>query len=105
MPLIRKNPKASNGLSGGDIDVALQLFGRRVLDGNVASKASRDHLVEQGYAVRFRDGTQTLSRKGVAAFFLSPVMLRCWLRQLVRRAIRAIRALRTAPPPTAGREG
>ena len=66
-PIIRPEPKASNGWNGGDIDTARQLFNDAVWDGNLCSKSSRDHLVRNGYAVR-SDGYQMLTNKGREAF-------------------------------------
>lgn len=72
--MIRFNPNASNGRNSGDLDVAFQLFQRgMVWDGNIASKASRNHLLEKGYAVRHA-GFTALTGKGVLAFFVSPAV-------------------------------
>lgn len=74
MPLIRKEPRASDGWNSGDQDVAYQLFTcGLVWDGNLASKSSRSHLVEGGYAVRY-DGVQALTGKGTWAFLTSRAM-------------------------------
>ncbi len=68
MSIIRREPKASSGWDSGDLDVAYQLFTCGVVwDGNLASKSSRDHLVAEGYAVRYR-GAQALTGKGTVAF-------------------------------------
>jgi hypothetical protein len=76
MTFIRKEPRARDGWNNGDKDVAFQLFRGVVWDGDLASKSSRDHLVEHGYAERFPNGMQTLTRKGRTAFLTSPVI---WL--------------------------
>ena len=66
--MIRREPRASNGWNNGDLDVAFQLFAcGMVWDGNLASKGSRSHLVEHGYAVRC-SGFQALTGKGVLHF-------------------------------------
>jgi hypothetical protein len=101
MPIIRKCDHASNGRNNGDLDVAFQLFAcGMVWDGNLTSKESRNHLVEQGYAVH-RDGFQALTGKGTVAFLLSPGVWvsafrrwRLWRRNpLVADAERVERAL------------
>lgn len=67
-PLIRREPRASNGWNNGDLDVAYQLLTcGMVWDGNLVSKDSRNHLVANGYAVR-HDGMQSLTGRGVVAF-------------------------------------
>lgn len=79
--LIRKDRKASNGKNNGDIDVAFQLFScGMVWDGNLTSKESRDHLVENGYAVR-HEGMQAMTGKGKVAFLLSPTIWRSGIRR------------------------
>lgn len=81
MPLIRKCTKSSNGCNNGDLDVAFQLFScGLVWDGNLTSKSSRDHLIAEGYAVRYQ-GVQALTGKGTVAFLLSP---RIWVSALRR---------------------
>ncbi len=71
MPLIRKCAKSSNGWNNGDLDVAFQLFScGLVWDGNLVSKASRDHFVAGGYAARSQ-GVQALTGKGTVAFLTS----------------------------------
>lgn len=64
--IIRKEPKATNGWNGGDIDTARQMRDQAVWDGDLCSKTSRDHLVRNGYAFR-GDGFQMLTAKGKAA--------------------------------------
>jgi len=62
--------------SGADLDVAFQLFrDGLVCDGSLASKASRNYLVDEGYAVR-KSGYQALTGKGTIAFLTHP---RVWL--------------------------
>lgn len=74
--MIRRNPKASDGWNHGDLDVAFQLFQYgMVWDGNIASKLSRNHLIEQGYAIR-RSGFTALTPRGVLRFVMTP---RVWL--------------------------
>jgi hypothetical protein len=74
MAFIRKEPRASNGVNNGDLDVAFQLFScGMVWDGNLSSKTSRDHLVSEGYAVRY-NGMQALTGKGIVAFLTSPAI-------------------------------
>lgn len=68
-PIIRREPKASNGWNGGDIDTARQLLDKAVWDGDLCSKSSRDHLVSNGYAFR-SDGFQMLTEKGKQALLL-----------------------------------
>ena len=65
-PIIRREPKASNGWNGGDIDTARQMRDKAVWDGDLCSKSSRDHLVKNGYAFR-SDGFQMLTPAGIAA--------------------------------------
>ena len=65
--MIRREPKASNGWNGGDIDTARQLLCGAVWDGDLCSKSSRDHFVRNGYAFR-ADGYQTLTEKGIQAY-------------------------------------
>lgn len=65
-PIIRREPKASNGWNGGDIDTARQMRDKAVWDGDLCSKTSRDHLVRNGYAFR-SDGYQTLTEQGKQA--------------------------------------
>lgn len=81
MALIRKEPRSSDGWNNGDLDVAIQLFRcGMVWDGNLASKTSRDHLVEHGYAVR-AGGYQALTGKGTWAFLTHRrVWLSLWRR-------------------------
>ncbi len=72
--MIRKEPKASNGWNNGDLDTAFQLFAcGMVWDGNLTSKGSRDHFVQNGYAVR-SNGMQSLTGKGVFAFLMTPAV-------------------------------
>jgi hypothetical protein len=74
MTFIRKEPRASNGWDNGDLDVAFQLFScGMVWDGNLTSKPSRDHFVQNGYAVR-HDGMQALTGKGVVAMLTTPAI-------------------------------
>ena len=74
MRMIRREPRASNGWNNGDLDVAFQLFAcGMVWDGNLASKSSRSHLVEHGYAVHAH-GYQTLTGKGVLHFLTTPAV-------------------------------
>lgn len=81
MPLIRKEPRASNGWNNGDLDVAFQLLTRGMVhDGCVVSKEPRDHLVAGGYAVR-HGGMQAMTGKGVFACLTSPPMLAYLLRR------------------------
>ncbi|MEA4856345.1 hypothetical protein [Solidesulfovibrio sp.] len=69
MPLIPKQ----------HMDVAFQLFScGMVWDGNLASKTSRDWLVDNKCAVR-REGFQAMTGKGVFAFLLTPVTWKCAL--------------------------
>lgn len=73
-PIIRKEPKASNGRNNGDLDVAFQLFSiGMVWDGNLASKESRDYLVAQGFACR-KEGMNALTGRGALAFLASPAV-------------------------------
>ena len=68
MAIYRKNAKSKSGWDNGDIDVAFQLFScGMVWDGNLVSKDSRDHLVNNGYAVR-ANGFQSLTGKGSIHF-------------------------------------
>lgn len=72
--MIRREPRASNGWNNGDLDVAQQLFAcGMVWDGNLASKASRDHLVANGYAVR-AGGMQALTGRGTLHFLTTPAV-------------------------------
>lgn len=74
--LIRRCDKAKNGWNNGDLDVAFQLFScGMVRDGNLCSKASRSHLVHEGYAVQYQ-GVTALTGKGTIAFLRSPVIWR-----------------------------
>lgn len=74
--IYRKCKGSRCGWNNGDIDVAFQLFScGMVWDGNLVSKDSRSHLVEQGYAVQY-DGMQALTGKGAIAFLKHP---RTWL--------------------------
>jgi hypothetical protein len=73
-PLIRRSTRTRNKRDHGDIDVAFQLFScGLVWDGNVTSKESRDHLIRNGYAVRY-EGMSTLTGKGIVAFITSPTI-------------------------------
>ena len=68
MGIYRRSKLSRNGWNSGDIDVAFQLFRcGMVWDGNLTSKASRDWLVEQNFAVR-HDGMQSLTGRGVLRF-------------------------------------
>lgn len=59
------------------MDVAFQLFScGMVWDGNLASKTSRNWLVEKEYAVR-REGFQAMTGKGVFAFLFTPATWKC----------------------------
>lgn len=74
-------PKNSRGYDNATIDVAFQLFSNgMVWDGNLASKAGRDYLVEHGFAVRYA-GFQALTGKGVIAFLLHPITWRSAFRR------------------------
>ena len=69
--IIRTCQNSKSGWNSGDLDVAFQLFQcGMVWDGAVASKSSRDHLVTNGYAVRYQ-GVQAMTGKGTVAFLLS----------------------------------
>lgn len=71
MRMIRRCEHSKSGWNSGDLDVAFQLFRcGMVWDGNLASKASRNHLVEHGFAVR-REGFQALTGRGVVHFLTS----------------------------------
>ena len=79
--MIRRCDKSSDGWNNGDEDVAFQLFScGMVWDGNITSKASRDHLVEHGYAVRCH-GMQALTGKGVVHFLTTPAIWRSAFRR------------------------
>lgn len=68
---IRLSGKSNNGLNGGDLDTLNQLWlhGPRE-DGEVPSKTSRDHLIENGYARRIKDPwTTALTVKGRFAYW------------------------------------
>jgi hypothetical protein len=81
-PLIRREPRASNGWNNGDLDVAMQLFAcGMVWDGNLASKSSRDHLVANGFAV-CSGGMQSLTGRGVLHFLTTPAV---WRSVAIRR--------------------
>ncbi len=81
MRMIRKEPRASDGWSGADGDVAFQLFScGMVWDGNLSSKSSRDHFVAEGYAVR-HEGMQCLTGKGIIHFLTTPhIWVSAWNR-------------------------
>ena len=59
--------------------------------GDVCSKSSRNHLVQEGYAL-YKEGYQTLSLKGIKAFLTHPYalsfMVRRWWR--IRRSGKVI---------------
>jgi hypothetical protein len=81
MRMIRRCSKSSTGWNAGDLDVAFQLFTcGMVADGNLASKSSRDHLVEHGYAVR-SSGLQAMTGKGVYHFLTKPAVWRAAYRE------------------------
>jgi hypothetical protein len=74
MTLIRKCDRSRNGWNNGDLDVAFQLWRcGMVWDGNLTSKASRDHFVQCGYAIRIA-GQQAMTGKGKVAFLMSWVV-------------------------------
>ena len=82
-PIYRKEPKSSSGYNRGDIDTVFCLFRYGLVgDGFLPSTSSRDHLVEQGYAVRYQD-VQALTGKGVVALIRQPrtyitILKRLW---------------------------
>ena len=61
--------------SSADVDVVVQLFGAWVWDGDLASKDSRDYLVDAGHAVRTKGGGQTLTLNGISAALSSLPLL------------------------------
>lgn len=72
-------------LSGGALDVAIQMFRRGMIeDGDLASKVGRSELCAAGYAVA-ADGWQALTGAGFLALLASPGfyrwMARCRLKQ------------------------
>lgn len=74
MRMIRRCKHASNGWNNGDLDVAFQLFScGMVWDGNLSSKESRSHFVQNGYAVK-HEGMQSLTGRGVAHFLTTPAV-------------------------------
>lgn len=81
MALIRKCKHSQNGWNNGDLDVAFQLWRcAMVWDGNLTSKASRDHFVREGYVIRIV-GQQALTGKGKMAFLFSRAVWRsAWQR-------------------------
>lgn len=79
--LIRRCKHSSDGWNNGDLDVAFQLFScGLVWDGNLTSKSSRDHFVQNGYAVSY-EGVQALTGKGTVAFLRSPIVWRSAVRR------------------------
>lgn len=89
-PPVRRCDRASNGWNGGDIDELVALFRAALLwDGNHPSKASRDYLIANGYAVSV-DGYTALTGKGkLAALFHWP-MPRAWFNIWRRGHIRPV---------------
>jgi hypothetical protein len=74
MRMIRRCEHSKSGWNNGDLDVAFQLFRcGMVWDGNLASKCSRSHLVENGFAVR-HSGFQSLTGRGVIHFLTTPAV-------------------------------
>lgn len=81
MRMIRRCRHSQTGWNAGDLDVAFQLFeSGMVWDGNLSSKSSRDHLVQNGYAVR-HEGMQALTGKGTIAFLTTPAVWMAAFRQ------------------------
>lgn len=76
MGMIRPEPKASNGYNNGDIDEAVLLFQHpAVADGNHPSKASRDYLIEAGYATSINGLTMLTGRGKLGALMSWPMPL------------------------------
>lgn len=81
MRMIRRCKNSQTGWNSGDLDVAIQLFScGMVWDGNLCSKAGRDHLVANGFAVRHQ-GMQALTGKGTIAFLTTPAIWASVFRQ------------------------